>query len=101
MLSKAAEDITAFADFPVRHWKKIWYTNPFERLKKEAKRRTDVVGVFPNPAVLLGLVGSVLVEAHYGWQVGDKRDLLEGTLALRMPNDKAAETVAATAALTA
>ena len=63
MLRDAADDITDFADFPVPHWKKIWSTNPLERLNKEIKRRTDVVGVFPNPAALLRLAGSVLVEA--------------------------------------
>jgi putative transposase len=52
MLRDAAADITAFADFPVPHWKKIWSTNPIERLNKEIKRRTDVVGVFPNSAAL-------------------------------------------------
>jgi len=43
MLREAADDITAFADFPVSHWKKIWSTNPLERLNKEIKRRTEVV----------------------------------------------------------
>ncbi|WP_017542132.1 IS256 family transposase, partial [Nocardiopsis halophila] len=47
MLIEAAEDITAFASFPVAHWKKIWSTNPLERLNREVKRRADVVQVFP------------------------------------------------------
>jgi putative transposase len=101
MLREAADDITAFADFPVPHWKKIWSTNPLERLNKEIKRRTDVVGVFRNPAALLRLAGSVLVEAHDEWQVADKRYLSEATLALLKPCDQPAETVAAAAALTA
>jgi putative transposase len=50
MLRDAADDITAFASFPVSHWKKIWPANPLERLNKEIKRRTDVAGVFPNPS---------------------------------------------------
>ncbi|MFN8034277.1 MAG: IS256 family transposase [Mycobacterium sp.] len=101
MLREAANDITAFADFPVPHWKKIWSTNPLERINKEIKRRTDVVGVFPNPAALLRLAGSVLVEAHDEWQVADKRYLSETSLALLDNTDQSAETIAPTAALTA
>jgi putative transposase len=82
MLREAANDVTAFADFPVSHWKKIWSTNPLERVNKEIKRRTDVVGVFPNPAALLRLAGSVLVETHDEWQVSDRRYLSESSMAL-------------------
>ena len=81
MLRDAADDITAFADFPVAHWKKIWSTNPLERVNKEIKRRTDVVGVFPNPASLLRLTGAVLGGIHDEWQVSDRRYLSEGSMA--------------------
>ena len=101
MLADAADDITAFAAFPVLHWKKIWSTNPLERLNKEIKRRTDVVGVFPNPEALLRLAGSVLVEAHDEWQAGERRYLSEGSMALLAIPPVHAKEVATPAPLTA
>ena len=101
MLREAADDVTAFADFPVSHWKKIWSTNPLERVNKEIKRRTDVVGVFPNPAALLRLAGSVLVETHDEWQVSDRRYLSEGSMALLDKTAEQRKEVATPALLTA
>ena len=101
MLRQATGDITAFADFPVSHWKKIWSTNPLERVNKEIKRRTDVVGVFPNPAALLRLAGSVLVETHDEWQVSERRYLSEASMALLNKPTDAHQEVAPPALLTA
>jgi putative transposase len=101
LLRDAKADITAFADFPEAHWRKVWSTNPLERLNKEIKRRTDVVGVFPNPAALLRLAGSVLVETHDEWQVTDRRYLSESSMALLDQPAKASKEVETPALLTA
>jgi putative transposase len=85
MLLDAKADLTAFADFPLAHWRKIWSTNPIERLNREVKRRTDVVGIFPNPAALLRLSSCVLIEAHDEWQDSDRRYLSEESMALLNP----------------
>ncbi|MHB1329871.1 MAG: IS256 family transposase [Gemmatimonadales bacterium] len=85
MLLDAKADLTAFADFPLPHWRKIWSTNPLERVNREVKRRTDVVGIFPNPAALLRLSSCVLIEAHDEWQDSDRRYLSEESMALLNP----------------
>ncbi len=85
LLRDAKADITAFADFPETHWRKVWSTNPLERLNKEVKRRTDVVGIFPDDASLLRLSSCVLIEAHDEWQVSDRRYLSEASMAQLTP----------------
>jgi putative transposase len=81
MLRDAAVDIGAFAAFPQAHWRQIWSTNPLERVNKEIKRRTNVVGIFPNEAAVLRLAGSVLIEVHDEWQVIERRYLSEASMA--------------------
>ena len=73
MLDDAAEDITAFRHFPTNHWQKIWSTNSLERLNAEIKRRTNVVGIFPNHAATLRLITAVVVEQHDEWSVSERR----------------------------
>ena len=87
MLRDAKADLTAFSDFPLAHWRKIWSTNPLERLNKEVKRRTDVVGIFPNTDALLRLSACVLIEAHDEWQDTDRRYLSESSMALLYPTE--------------
>ncbi len=87
MLRDSAPDLCAFAAFPQAHWKKIWSTNPLERVNKEIKRRTNVVGIFPNEASVVRLAGSVLLEVHDEWQVAERRYLSEGSMAKLYEND--------------
>lgn len=81
MLTDAAEDLLAFTAFPQAHWRKIWSTNPLERVNGEIKRRTNVVGIFPNDASVSRLVTAVVLETHDEWAVAERRYLSEESMA--------------------
>ena len=86
LMDEAKAEVLAFTAFPRAHWQKIWSTNPLERVNKEIKRRARVVGIFPNPAAVIRLVGAVLADMHDEWQAGDSRYLSEASMALLYPD---------------
>jgi len=89
LLEGAEEDLLAFYRFPSAHWSKLRSTNPLERVNREVGRRSDVVGIFPNDASVIRLVGPLLMEQNDEWLVG-RRYLSAESLALVL-NDQAEE----------
>ncbi len=77
LMARAEDDVLAYKTFPQSHWRQIHSTNPLERLNKEIKRRTNVVGIFPNEAAITRLVGALMLEQNDEWAVTRRYMTLE------------------------
>ena len=100
-LEAARADLLAFTAFPKQIWRQIWSNNPQERLNKEIRRRTDVVGIVPDRDALIRLVGAVLAEQHDEWAESRRYLGLDILSKSRTVNDTPTEQEDTPAALTA
>lgn len=91
LVDAAEEDVLTYMSFPDKHWRQIHSTNPLERLNREIRRRTDVVGIFPNDDSVIRLVGMLLVEQNDEWAVGRRYFSLDSMAALKDPPMEAIE----------
>lgn len=91
LMANSREDVLAYMDFPKEHWAQIASTNPLERVNKEVKRRSDVIGIFPNDESVIRLVGALMIETNDEWTVSRRYMALESlarignTESLRLP----------------
>ncbi|EKP95364.1 IS256 family transposase [Thermaerobacter subterraneus] len=90
LLHEAENDVLAYMAFPAEHWRRIHSTNVLERLNRELARRCDVVGIFPNVAAALRLLGAVLEEQHDEW-IASRKDFSPASMAKLAPADPSTE----------
>ncbi len=76
-MDASRDDVLAYMSFPREHWAQIASTNPLERVNREIKRRADVIGIFPNDAAIIRLVGALMLETNDDWAVARRYMSLE------------------------